>query len=126
MWVSIVIVALLLIVVLVVRHIHNSAVEVEIVTATLTYPSQANAVLMASGYVVAQKKASVASKGTGRLVYLGVEEGDKVREGQIIARLDDTNLQVTLRLATAQLEAFSVSFLPRTFGSAPNRLFHMS
>ncbi|HEX7573604.1 MAG TPA: biotin/lipoyl-binding protein, partial [Bacteroidota bacterium] len=67
----------------------SAAVDVETTTATLTSPSQANSVLAANGYVVAQRKAAVASKGTGRLVYLGVEEGDKVRKGEIIARLDD-------------------------------------
>jgi len=59
----------------------SAAVDVETAIATLTSPSQANSVLAANGYVVAQRKAAVASKGTGRLVYLGVEEGDKVRKG---------------------------------------------
>jgi len=58
------------------------AVEVQLATATLTSPSQASAVLTASGYVVARRKAAVASKGTGRLVFLGVEEGDKVKKAR--------------------------------------------
>ena len=48
--------------------------------------------LTASGYVVARRKAAVASKGTGTLVYLGVDEGDKVKKGQVIARLDDSDV----------------------------------
>ncbi|MCI0707557.1 MAG: efflux RND transporter periplasmic adaptor subunit, partial [Ignavibacteriae bacterium] len=71
--------------------------------ATVAYssPSQANAVLTASGYVVAQRKAAVASKGTGRLVFLGVEEGDRVKEGQIIARLEDDDVVASQQQARA-------------------------
>jgi RND family efflux transporter MFP subunit len=72
------------------------AVEVELTTATLTYPSSANAVLTASGYVVAQQKAAIASKATGRLVFLGVEEGDKVVKNQIIARIEDNDVTAAL------------------------------
>jgi multidrug efflux pump subunit AcrA (membrane-fusion protein) len=88
----------------------SPAVEVQMVSASLTSPSQANAVLTASGYVVARRKAAVASKGTGRLVYLGVEEGDKVKRGQVIARLEDADViaareqaRENVRLAEADL-----------------------
>jgi RND family efflux transporter MFP subunit len=81
----------------------SAAVDVETTTATLTSPAQANSVLAANGYVVAQRKAAVASKGTGRLVYLGVEEGDKVRKGEIIARLDDQDMVAALGKAKADL-----------------------
>jgi multidrug efflux pump subunit AcrA (membrane-fusion protein) len=56
---------------------------------TAISPAQADAVLTASGYVVAQRQAAVASKATGRLEYLGVEEGDQAKAGQIIARLSN-------------------------------------
>lgn len=74
------------------RDIFNPGIEVQLVTASMSSPSQANAVLTASGYVVARRKAAVASKGTGRLVYLGVDEGDKVKKGQVIARLEDSDV----------------------------------
>jgi len=77
--------------------------EVDIATATLTSPAQANAVLTASGYVVAQVKAAVASKGTGRLERLFVEEGDKVRKGDLIARLEDQDVIAALDRARADL-----------------------
>lgn len=77
--------------------------SVELVSASMTSPAQASAVLTASGYVVAQKKAAVASKGTGRLVFLGVEEGDKVKTGQVIARLEDTDVIAALDGARANL-----------------------
>jgi RND family efflux transporter MFP subunit len=87
----------------IVRNSLSGAKEVELATATLTSPSQANTVLTASGYVVAQVKAAVASKGTGRLEYLGVEEGDKVKQGAIIARLEDADVLAALAQAQANL-----------------------
>jgi len=62
------------------------------VTVSQVYPSQTFTLLNASGYVVPQRKAAVASKITGRLVSLMVEEGNQIKQGQIIARLenDDT------------------------------------
>jgi RND family efflux transporter MFP subunit len=70
----------------------------------MTSSSQTNAVLTASGYVVAQRKAAVASKGTGRLVYLGVVEGDKVRKEKIIARLEDSDIKAQLEQTKANLK----------------------
>ena len=81
----------------------NPPIEVQLTTATLTSPAQASAVLTASGYVVARRKAAVASKGTGTLVFLGVEEGDKVKKGQVIARLDDSDVTATLQRARENL-----------------------
>jgi RND family efflux transporter MFP subunit len=84
--------------------------EVEVTTASLTSPSSANAVLTASGYVVAQQKAAIASKATGRLVFLGVEEGDKVKLNQIIARIEDTDVAAALMQSRANLELSKADF----------------
>jgi RND family efflux transporter MFP subunit len=64
----------------------------------------AGSVLDASGYVVARRQATVASKITAKMVELDIEEGDHVRAGQIIARLDDTNVRAALAQARAQLD----------------------
>jgi RND family efflux transporter MFP subunit len=64
----------------------------------------AGSVLDASGYVVARRQATVASKITDKMVELDIEEGDHVKEGQVIARLDDTNVRASLSAARAQLE----------------------
>jgi RND family efflux transporter MFP subunit len=61
-------------------------------------------ILDASGYVVARRQATVASKITGKMVELDIEEGDHVKEGQVIARLDGTNLRAALDAARAQLD----------------------
>jgi RND family efflux transporter MFP subunit len=84
----------------------SPVVSVRLVTVSWTSPSQSNASLNASGYVVAQRKASVASKGTGRLVYLGVVEGDKVKKDQVIARLEDTDIIAALEQARANLRMY--------------------
>jgi HlyD family secretion protein len=81
----------------------GSAVLVRLTPATMVSPMRSGAVLIASGYVVAQRKAAVASKGTGRLVYLGVVEGDRVRLGQVIARIEDADVQAELARAQANL-----------------------
>jgi len=78
--------------------------EVKLTTVTLQTGSYSSAVLNASGYVVAQRKAAVASKGTGRLVFLGVVEGDKVKKDQIIARLEDNDIRAQLEQAKANLK----------------------
>jgi RND family efflux transporter MFP subunit len=85
------------------KDIFNPGVEVQLATASLNSPSQANAVLTASGYVVARRKAAVASKGTGTLVFLGVDEGDRVKKGQIIARLEDSDVVASLQRARENL-----------------------
>lgn len=77
--------------------------DVELTTASLLSPSQANALLTANGYVVAQVKASVASKATGRLERLLVEEGDRVRKGQVIAMLENGDLVAAVDQAAANL-----------------------
>jgi RND family efflux transporter MFP subunit len=64
----------------------------------------AASILDASGYVVARRQAAVASKITGKMVELNIEEGDRVKVGQIIAKLDDTNIRAALNAAVAQQE----------------------
>src|SRR5437867_1970101 len=82
----------------------SAALPVRLTPATMVSPMRAGAVLLASGYVVAQRKAAVASKGTGRLVYLGVVEGDRVRTGQVIARIEDADVKAQLAQAQANLQ----------------------
>src|SRR5881392_486339 len=82
----------------------GSAVPVRLTPATMVSPMRSGSVLIASGYVVAQRKAAVASKGTGRLVYLGVLEGDRVRAGQVIARVEDADVKAQLAQARANVQ----------------------
>ncbi|MCX7876887.1 MAG: efflux RND transporter periplasmic adaptor subunit [Melioribacteraceae bacterium] len=91
--------------------ITTPTIDVTTTVATLQSSSQSNAILTASGYVVAQRKAAVASKGMGRLVYLGVVEGDKVFTNQIIARLEDNDIKAQLAQAQANLKLVEAELL---------------
>jgi RND family efflux transporter MFP subunit len=70
-----------------------------------TYPSQQFVVLNASGYVVAQRKAAISSKATGRLEWLGVAEGSRVKAGDVIARIDDRDVKAQAQSARATASA---------------------
>ena len=89
----------------------SAPLEVETASVTMAYPSQGYTMLNATGYVVAQRKAAVASKATGRLVWLGVEEGSRVKKDEVIARLEDLDVRATqeqmaasVKVAKANLE----------------------
>lgn len=79
------------------------ATKIQVARAQLLTGSEAAADLVATGYVVAQIKAAVASKGTGRLVTLNVEEGDTVKDGEVLGTLEHSDIQAGLDLAKANL-----------------------
>ncbi|MFO7666678.1 MAG: efflux RND transporter periplasmic adaptor subunit [Desulfobacterales bacterium] len=81
------------------------SLEVRVSKVVNIYPSQTYTLLNASGYVVAQRRAAVASKITGRLVYLGVEEGNRVKKGQVIARLENDDAVAARNRALANVNA---------------------
>jgi RND family efflux transporter MFP subunit len=96
--------------------------EVSVTTVSLVYPSQPVTLLNASGYVVAQRKAAVASKGTGRLETLAVEEGSRVKKGQILARLENADLQAQAAQAQANLNAAQANLNQVRAGVTNDRL----
>ena len=67
--------------------------------------ASAGAVLNASGYVTARRRATVSSKVTGKVLEIFVEEGKAVKKGQVLARLDDSQIRAALAVAEAQLAA---------------------
>lgn len=104
--------AVLLVLVLVILYLTGvlrPAASVEIVTVQQTYPSQGFTLLNASGYVVAQRKAAVASKATGRLVWLGVEEGSRVKKGEVLARIENDDVLAAQSQAAANLKSTRTS-----------------
>jgi HlyD family secretion protein len=80
-------------------------VAVEIATVASAWPSQSIAVLNATGRVVAARRASVSSKATGRLEWLGVQEGQRVAEGEVIARLENRDVAAAREQAAASVKA---------------------
>lgn len=83
----------------------SPSVQVEATNVVNMYPAQSFTLLNASGYVVAQRKAAVASKITGLLVSISVEEGSRVKAGQVIARLESEDVTAALDQAKANLNA---------------------
>ncbi|MEK6807145.1 MAG: efflux RND transporter periplasmic adaptor subunit [Pseudomonadota bacterium] len=83
-----------------------AALEVEVVAAQpVSASSGAASVLDATGYVIARRQATVSSKVTGKVMELNIEEGQRVKAGQVLARIDDSNVRAQLSLAEAQLES---------------------
>ncbi len=82
----------------------GGARTVETAAVTTAYPSQAVTLLNATGYVVAQRKAAVASKATGRLEWLGVTEGSRVRKDEVIARLENRDVTAQRDQAAANVK----------------------
>jgi len=92
-------------------YARNAPLAVETATVSQAYPSQAHTLLNATGYVVAQRKAAVASKATGRLEWLNVREGSVVKAGEVVARLESNDVTAqmqqtaaSVRVARANLE----------------------
>lgn len=86
------------------QRFREAPVAVEQATVTTAYPYQSFAALTSSGYVVAQRKAAVASKATGRLEWLGVAEGSRVRRGEVIARIENADVTAARDQAVANLK----------------------
>jgi RND family efflux transporter MFP subunit len=80
-------------------------IEVEVVAVTGRAAGTQAVALNASGYVTARRRATVSSKITGKVIEVNVEEGMAVREGQVLARLDDSSIRAALTLAEAQVNA---------------------
>jgi RND family efflux transporter MFP subunit len=90
--------------------------EVESLSVSTAYPYQAVTALNAAGYVVASRKAALSTKATGRLEWLGVVEGSKVKAGELIARLESKDVraqaeqqQANVKMAQAELADAKVS-----------------
>jgi RND family efflux transporter MFP subunit len=86
----------------------NRTQAAEVRTATVIARSGVatpDAVLNASGYVTARRRATVSSKVTGKVLEVNLEEGQSVRRGQVLARLDDSQVRAALAVSEAQLEA---------------------
>ena len=89
----------------------RGGLEIQTVQASLqpggTSGGGGAAILTASGYVVARRKAVVSAKIQGRLADLRVEEGSRVRQGELIARLESRDYEAQLQQAQAQYESAS-------------------
>ncbi|MBC7625408.1 MAG: efflux RND transporter periplasmic adaptor subunit [Aeromicrobium sp.] len=83
----------------------SRAVSVELGTVASAFPTQAITTLNATGRVSAFRKAAVSTKATGKLEYLGVQEGSVVKAGQILARIENRDVVATQDQAIANVRA---------------------
>lgn len=98
--VSVIIISIILIIIIANRFI-NKSVKVQVAAVINLSPTQAATILNASGYVVAQRQAAIASKASGRLIYLDVEEGDQVKKDQTLAMIENEDIKAQLDQAKA-------------------------
>ena len=103
-WLTAVVLIVLVLTVLYWTGVLSSSISVQVSRVTQIYPSQTFTTLNASGYVVAQRKSALASKITGRLIWLGVEEGSRVKAGEIIARLENQDVVAARDQARANVK----------------------
>lgn len=122
-------VALLAIITVAYRVLTPAATEVEVVRAISESSSTVPVILNASGYIVAHHKISVNSKVTGRIAWIGVEKGDKVKEGQVLVRLEDQEFRAqeeqakgATAAAAAKLKALEVGSRPQEIAEALHNL----
>jgi HlyD family secretion protein len=104
----------------------NQAVEVEVSRVVPVSGAggadSARVILNATGYIVAAHKIQVASKVIGRVAWIGVDKGDKVKEGQVIVRLEDDEYRAQLQQGRGQLAALEARLEELVNGSRPEEI----
>jgi len=96
--------------------------EVEVARATAENSDIGGIVLSASGYIVAHHKINVNSKVTGRVAWIGVEKGDKVKEGQILVRLENQEFLAQYQQAKGAVESTRARLSQLEHGSRPEEV----
>ncbi len=103
----------------------NTEVEVKTARAASSSssgPVSGEVILNATGYIVAHHKIQLASKVVGKVAWIGVEKGDRVRKGQEIVRLEDDEYRSQLEQARGQLAALEARRLELSNGSRPEEV----
>src|SRR5580698_8603539 len=104
------------------RALSASVPEVEVVRASAQNSDSGSTVLSATGYIVAHHTINVNSKVTGRLAWIGVEKGDKVKEGQVLVRLEDEEFRASYEQAQGALDNARAYFDELQHGSRPEEI----
>src|ERR1700676_1711726 len=120
--IGIVIVAVLSFSALAYRMFSRDVPEVEITRASAESSDVGGTVLSATGYIVAHHPINVNSKVTGRLAWIGVEKGDKVKEGQVLVRLEDQEFRASCDQAKGALDNARAYLDELQHGSRPEEI----
>src|SRR5437868_3240455 len=116
------IVVLLSFSVLMYRLLTADAPEVEVARAAAENSDLGGIVLSATGYIVAHHKINLNSKVTGRVKWIGVEKGDKVKEGQVLVRLEDDEFRAQYQQAHGAAENARAYYQELQHGSRPEEI----
>ncbi len=103
----------------------NAATPVDIVRVRAAAPvagGQGNVILNATGYVVAAHKIELAAKVVGKVSWIGVDKGDKVKAGQTLVRLEDDEYRARLLEARGNLETLQARLAEAEHGSRPEEI----
>ena len=120
--VGITVVAVLSLVTLIYRVAQGSVAEVETARATVESGAVGGTILNATGYIVAHHKINVNSKVTGRVKWIGVEKGDKVKEGQVLVKLEDDEFRAQYLQAKGAYDAAKARYEAAKNGSRPQEI----
>jgi HlyD family secretion protein len=120
--IGIVVVAVLSLSALAYRLLSRDVPEVEVVRASAENSDVGGTVLSATGYIVAHHTINVNSKVTGRLAWIGVEKGDKVKEGQVLVRLEDQEFRASHEQAKGALDNARAYLQELEHGSRPEEI----
>jgi len=104
------------------RFIGGSAPEVEVVRATAEGGDIGGVVLTATGYIIPHHKIEANSKVTGRVAWIGVEKGDKVKEGQVLVRLEDQEFRAQYDQARGAADSARAQLEQLQHGSRPEEI----
>ena len=106
------------------RFLSSDVPEVEVARATAESSNDSNAatVLSATGYIVAHHKIEANSKVTGRVAWIGVEKGDRVKEGQVLVRLEDDEFRAQYDQTRGALESARAQLQQLQNGSRPEEI----
>ena len=104
------------------RLFSHDTPEVEVVRASAPSTEVGGVVLSASGYIVAHHKINLNSKVTGRVKWIGVEKGDKVKEGQVLVRLEDDEFRAQYEQARGAAENARAYLEELQNGSRPEEI----
>ena len=120
--IGIAIVAVLSLSALAYRLLSRDVPEVEVTRASAESSDVGGTVLSATGYIVAHHTINVNSKVTGRLAWIGVEKGDKVKEGQVLVRLEDQEFRASYGQAKGALDNARAYLEELEHGSRPEEI----
>jgi len=101
---------------------NDPVVEVQRVTAVPAAAAPQGVVLNATGYIVAAHKIELAAKVVGKVSWIGVDKGDRVKEGQVLVRLEDDEYQAYVTQAKGQLASLQARLDEAVHGSRPEEI----